>query len=156
METTRTITDPITVPDHTPKIVGDHLHEHRAAITAQAHTLRDLATVKAQVRTLIDPTILKEKVRPKMIRVSPMEKVKVVKVKDAGGNAMDTQPQRLPTLINPKLRQYPMENNQLRNGNQKMSMSKAYNGKTLHYANDYRHHYIVPTPTVTADADYHT
>ena len=102
----------VTVPDHIPKAVGDHLLEHRAAITAQVHTLRDLATAKAQVRTLIDPTIPKEKVKPKMIRVRTTVKERVAKVKDAGGNVPDMHPQPLPTLNYPIPQHYLKENSQ--------------------------------------------
>ena len=96
--TIRTLLDLITVPDHTPKAVGDHLLEHRAAITLQAHTPKDLEIAKDTARITTDLTILKEKVRPRMIRVRPMEKVKAVKVKDAGGNVPDMPPQPPPTL----------------------------------------------------------
>ena len=62
-ETTRTTIDHTTVPDHTPKAVGDRLHVHQAVTTAQAHTPRDLATAKAMAKTQIDLTIPKAKVK---------------------------------------------------------------------------------------------
>ena len=134
--TIRTLLDLIIVPDHTPKTVGDHLPEHRVATTAQAHTPRDLATAKAMARILIDPTIPKAKVRPRMIRVRTTEKVKVVKVKDAGGNILDMLPQPLPTLKHPILRPYQMGNNRSKNGNLRISTLNTCNARTMRYIND--------------------
>ena len=145
----------VTVPDHTPKAVGDHLLEHRAAITLQAHTPKDLAIAKDTARITTDLTIPKEKVRPRMIRVRPMEKVKVVKVKDAGGNVPDMLPQPLPTLRHQILRPYRMENNRSKSGNLRVSTSNIYNDRTMHCIKDLRHHSTAPTQIVTETADFH-
>ena len=126
----------VIIPDHTPKAVGGHLLEHRAAITHPAHTLKDLAIAKETARITTDPIMPKEKARPRMIRVRPTEKVKAAKVKDAGGNVLDMLPQPLPTQNYLILRPYQTENNRSKNGNPRIPISNTYNGKTTRYIND--------------------
>ena len=118
MVTPLTIIDHQTVTGPCHKAVGDRLHVHLVAITAQAHTLEDLATAtaKAKAKIQVDLTIPKVKVKLGMIIVRrTMEKVipqlKVGKVRVAGGVATDMPPQ-LPLTQNYLTPQhYPTENN---------------------------------------------
>ena len=114
--TTRTTTDHGTVPDQRHKAVGDPLHAHQAATTAQAHTQRDLAAAKAKAKTRTDLTIPKVKVKLRTIivrQITEKVKLKVNEVKDAGGTGTtDTQPQPQPTQNHRVLQHYPKEKNQ--------------------------------------------